>query len=210
MSDLRLPGLTPEDPENLLSTEARQRVSIALSEFDRIKKQALAAIESRYLAESPGHVSFWEYMGTGSAYIELIESRVQAARTVLRVEAEEYRKLGLRHPEFRQIMEEKIDAMVYSMEFSTLQRDALEAEVLRPAEAGRAMSPSGDDIVRSAADRVKAFIKEHKLKRTGFAKAARISPRNLAYVLSGKKVSYETQTSIAAALGITAQELFPD
>jgi hypothetical protein len=207
MSPPPLPRLTPDDPENRLSDEARQRISAALYDFDRIKKQALAAIETRYLAESPGGVSFWEYMGTGSAFIELIESRMQAARTVLRVEAEEYRKLGLPGHQFRQIMEEKIEAMVYSMEFSTLQRDALEAEFLRSWHREPEEQPGSDE--RSAAERVKAFMEQKSLDIPAFARRIRKSTRTVGSVLAGVPVGKDTRVAVAKALGTTPEELFP-
>ncbi len=62
---------------------------------------------------------------------------MEATRIVLRAEAEEYGKLGLPDRDFREIMRTRIDSMVYSLEFSTLQRDALEAEFLWRLAAGR-------------------------------------------------------------------------
>ncbi len=117
-------------------------------------------------------------MSKGTAFVELTESRMESARTVLRAEAEEYRKLRLgdlrierwyemrtrravnaegnrRDPNdvalgnprrhvmkegpalfyqiIREIIQERIDGIVYSLELSNMQRDALEAEFLWPA-----------------------------------------------------------------------------
>lgn len=58
---------------------------------------------------------------------------MDAARTVIRAEAEEYGRLGLLGPRFREIMRMRIESTVYSFEFSNMQRDALDAEFLWPA-----------------------------------------------------------------------------
>ena len=125
---LPLPGLMPNDPEKLLSPEARQRISRAVVEQQRIRAQIMSTLETRYRAESSGDVGFGEYLSSGSAFIDLAESHMEAARIVLRVESEEYRKLGLPGGQFREIMREKIEGLVYSLELSVLQNRALELE----------------------------------------------------------------------------------
>ena len=124
MPDLPLPELTPGNPENLLSHDARQRIGRAWVEHDLIRKRALSALDTRYRAEPAGCADFMEYLGKGQAGIDFIESRIKAAGVVLRAEAEEYGNLGLPGREFREIMEGSIDEMAYSLEFSTLQRCA--------------------------------------------------------------------------------------
>ena len=42
MPNLPLPNLTPGDPENLLSHDARQRIGRACAEYDLIRKRALS------------------------------------------------------------------------------------------------------------------------------------------------------------------------
>ncbi len=136
MPDLPLPELTPGNPENLLSHDARQRIGRAWVEHDLIRKRALSALDTRYRAEPAGCADFMEYLGKGQAGIDFIESRIKAAGVVLRAEAEEYGNLGLPGREFREIMEGSIDEMAYSLEFSTLQRDALKA-LAGASRAGR-------------------------------------------------------------------------
>jgi hypothetical protein len=77
MSDLPLPRLGPNDPENLLSTAARQRISRALLVYKRLRTQARSAIEIR------------GYWGTTRGFVEMREADMEAAPGVIRAEAEE-------------------------------------------------------------------------------------------------------------------------
>jgi hypothetical protein len=220
MSDLPLPGLTPGDPENRLSHDARQRIGAALVESDRIRKQALSGLEIRYRAEASGDVRFMEYLATGNAFIDFTESRMKAARVVLRVEAEEYGKLGMPDHDFREIMRTKIEEFVYSLEFSALQRDALEAEFLWSTERERPASVVPTDvsppeetpssIKLTAGQRVRAFIEEHDLDVPQFAGMIHRSVRQVGYVLADTPVGKKTQAAVAKVLGTTPEELFPE
>jgi hypothetical protein len=220
MSNLPLPRLTPDDPENLLSHEARQRIARAFLEYDRIRKQALSAIEIRHLAE-PGDLSLSEYLSTGQARIDFVESRLKAVRAVLQVEMEEYEKLGLSGRRFREIMEERIDECVYSLEFSILQRDALKAEFLWPAHQeseerpGTAESTARIEVVtpsrsisnHQAAARVKAYIGRSGSIYETFAARAGISSRTLNSLIKTGAASPSTWNAVAGAMNIEASEL---
>ena len=210
MSDLPLPGLVPDDPENLLSYEARQRISRALIEAERIRTEALSAIETRYRAEPPGSVDFGEYLATGSPFIELTESRMLAARTVLRAEEQEYRKLKLPDPQYRQIMREKIAATVYSLELSALQSKTLDLEFIwtHPQIEDEPRPVECSEKKLAAKDRVKAFIEKKRLDKLAFAKMTGTSLRTVGSVLAGVRVGKQTQIAIAKALETTPEELF--
>jgi lambda repressor-like predicted transcriptional regulator len=210
LSHLPLPGLLPDDPENLLSPEARQRISTAVVEQQRIRAQVMSTLETRYRAESSGDVGFGEYLSSGSAFIDLTESHMEAARIVLRVESEEYRKLGLPDSRFREIMREKIDGLVYSLELSVLQDRALELEFVWATSQQAEDEPRSVDRSEnvSAADRVKAFMKEKSIKVAAFAEMIRVSKRTIESVLAGDPVGKETRVAVAKALGTTPEELF--
>lgn len=206
MSDLPLPRLMPDDPENLLSTEARQRVSRALLEYERIRKRARSAIELR------------GYWGMPQGSIDLREADMDAARTVLRVEAEEYAKLGLSHQKFREIMRMRIDSMIYSLELSSMQRDMLEAELLwpssqqdpehKPNSIERSAAEKPKHIVSpSGAARVAAYMTSHGLTQVDFAVQAGISERTVGRLLAGEPISKAKLADMAALMNITLEEL---
>jgi hypothetical protein len=138
--------------------------------------------------------------------VEFTESRVQAARVVLRVEAEEYGKLGMPHRDVREIIRTKIEEFVYSLELSATQRDALEAEFLWSWHGDSQAQSNSDE--RSAADRVRAFMKQRGLKNPAFAKLIGMSVRQVGSVLAGAPIGKETKVAVAKALGTTPEELF--
>jgi lambda repressor-like predicted transcriptional regulator len=210
LSHLPSPGLLPDDPENLLSPEARQRISTAVVEQQRIRAQVMSTLETRYRAESSGDVGFGEYLSSGSAIIDLTESHMEAARIVLRVESEEYRKLGLPDSRFREIMREKIQGAVYSLELSSLQDRALELEFVWATSQQAEDEPRSVDRSEnvSAADRVKAFMNKKSIRVAAFAKMIGMSERTVASVLAGDPVGKETRIAVAKALGTTPEELF--
>jgi hypothetical protein len=153
-----------------------------------------------------------EYLGNGQAGIDFAESRIKAASALLRVEAEEYGKLGLPGREFREIMEGKIDEMAYSLEFSILQTDALKAEFLWATFRQTADEPGSVERSKqsfTAADRVQAFMDKKSLKIPEFAEMIGTSQRTVAYVLAGVLVGKGTRAAVAKALGTTPEELFP-
>ena len=161
MSDLRLPGLLPDDPKNLLSYASRQRIAKAHMVAERIRTEALSTLQTRYRAEHHAGVSFAEYLRRGSAFVELTESDMKAARTVLGTEAEEYRKLGLPDSRYSEIMRGQIEGAVNSLELSRLQNQMLELEFVWGAsghvdDEGRPAERCEKNI--SAADRVRTFM----------------------------------------------------
>jgi hypothetical protein len=208
MSNLPLPGLMPDDHENLLSTEARQRISTALVESDRIRKGARSAMELR------------GYWGTPQAFIEMREADMEAARTVIRAEAEEYRKLGLPGLRFREITRMRIESMVYSLEFSNMQRDALEAEFLWLAQPeATAGSETTHESVSSTERTIKsasatalvaAHMKSHAESQGDFAFKAHISEKTLGRLLRNGSASARTWAEVAKAMDTTPKKLLKE
>jgi hypothetical protein len=196
MSDLPLPGLMPKDCENLLSHEGRQRIAAALLDFDRIRKQARSAIDLR---------GDW---GTPQAIIDMRQADLEATRTVLRAEAEEFGNLALPAVEFREIMRSRIESMVYSLEFSNLQRDALETEFLWPARRDSEKKPVS--VGPTAGEKVRDFMEKKDLSNSAFAAMIRRSERIVGDVLADKRVGPKTQAAVAKALGTTREELYGD
>ncbi len=211
MSDLRLPGLLPDDPKNLLSYASRQRIAKAHMVAERIRTEALSTLQTRYRAEHPAGVSFAEYLRRGSAFVELTESDMKAARTVLGTEAEEYRKLGLPDSRYSEIMRGQIEGAVNSLELSRLQNQMLELEFVWGAsghvdDEGRSAERCEKNI--SAADRVRTFMDRKGLTIHQFAVTFGISDRTVASVLAGVPVGKRTRVAVANALGSTPEELF--
>jgi hypothetical protein len=198
-----LPKLPPY-PENLLSRDARQRIERAWDEYDLIKAQALAALENRYRADPNGCDDFMQFLSRGQAGIDFAESRIRAASAVHRAEAEEFGKLGLPGHEFRGIMEDKIETMGNSMEFSTLQKAAFKTEFMRPTqhqpEGASRVFEVWDDPTLPAKDRVLAFMDKKRLDIPAFAKMINFSKRTVTSVLAGDRVGKQTQIAVAKAL----------
>lgn len=117
MSDLPLPGLRPDDPENRLSFDARQRIARAFLEYNLIRQRALSAID------------IGGYWNTPQEETEKRKANLEAIRIVLRTEAEEYGKLDLPGREFRDIIRGRIEEAVDSLGFSHVH---LEADLKTP------------------------------------------------------------------------------
>lgn len=73
MSNFPLPELAPGDSEDRLLTDARQRIAMALLEFDRLRKQVRSEVELR----------------------DMNSADIEATRVVVLAETVEYGKLAL-------------------------------------------------------------------------------------------------------------------
>jgi hypothetical protein len=71
MSDLSLSQLPPNDPENLLSPGARQRILRAVLKSHQIREQALLRNRTRYQARPDLTVSFEEFLASGEPFIDM-------------------------------------------------------------------------------------------------------------------------------------------
>ena len=121
MDDLPLSGLTPGDPRNRLSTEARQRLLRAHLECDRIRWEALANAEARQLSDAK------------EKYV-LNQANLKAARSVLKVLSKEYDDAGLTLREFWDAMKLEIEGVASSFELYDSQKRLLETEFFAPQQ----------------------------------------------------------------------------
>ena len=138
MSDLSLSQLPPNDPENLLSPVARQRILRAIFKSHQIREEALLRNRTRYQARPDCAVSFDDYLSSGKPFIDMAKAQMKAARVVLLVEDEEYRKLDLPERQLHQIMEFMLEARANSLELlAAPERRAPVEDHWRTVSAGR-------------------------------------------------------------------------
>ncbi len=150
MEDLSLSALTPDDPRNRLSTEARQRLLRAHLESDRIRWEAQANVDARQLSDA-------------KAKYVLNQADLKAARTVLKVLSKEYDDAGLTLREFWAAMKLEIEGVANSFELYDSQKRLLETEFFVPhrwrpdsrrqsrTRAAPATLPANDRSCRAAA-----------------------------------------------------------
>jgi hypothetical protein len=119
MEEPPLPGLLPDDPENRLSTSARQRVMRAKLESERIRWEVEANAEARHLSEEK------------KTYLRN-QADLKGARVVLKVLSAEYDAAGLTLQEYWSAMREEIASAANSLSLNTFQRRMLEVEFHLP------------------------------------------------------------------------------
>jgi hypothetical protein len=219
MPDLSLSKLPPNDPENLLSPEARQRILRAVFKSHQIREQALLRNRTRYQARPDLAVSFDDFLASGKPFIDMAKAQMQAARVVLLVEDEEYRKLDLLDGQFHQIVESRLDAVANSLELSVQERDVLRLKIIaarpQPEDKASVTAGPGSEAPKSeastkspdAAARVLAFMEKKGMTQAQFALHSKISERTLGRFLAGVKVSARTWNDLAIALGIKVSQL---
>jgi DNA-binding XRE family transcriptional regulator len=110
-----LPRLPRDDPENLLSTDARKRIQRAHIEAEKFVWETEALIESR----RPQSDKAQELRNLAN---------LRKARAVLAVMREEYSGLRLPDAKFSKCMRAEIDAAVDSLQLSQAQQRLLEVE----------------------------------------------------------------------------------
>jgi hypothetical protein len=220
MAQFPLSKLVSGDSENHLSDEARQRVVAAHFEAEKIQTSALALAQIRCRAEGVPEAGLSKYLEVGQAFIDLTEARMEAARAVLRVEADEYRKLGLPLPEFRQIMKERIEAAANSLDLSGLQSEVLVLEFVWLGHRNREdncgargdreseVSRSGRSIESNAgADRILEYKKMNCLTFTAFAEKAHIEEKTLRRLVKTGTATGQIWAEVAKAMGVTTMDL---
>jgi hypothetical protein len=222
MPDISLPGLTPGDPENLLSKESRQRIARAFLEFDLIKHRGLVAVD------------LGDHWGTPRESEELVKARLDAARFILKVKAEEYGKLSLPPSQYREIVFDLIEECCYSLELSKVQQYLLEAEFRiqayqdadpvphpsniaisapqlaeRQAEGELARKPGRPSGFTSAAGRrrVQDYCSRLNGGRESLAEAANVSGKSIARLLAGQNMDQSIWRKLARAMKTTVEEL---
>jgi lambda repressor-like predicted transcriptional regulator len=220
MSDLSLSKLPPNDPENLLSPGARQRILRAILKSHQIREEALLRNLTRYQATRDPAVSFDDYLAFGEPFIDMAKAQMKAARVVLLAEDKEYRKLDLSECQLHQIMEFMLEARANSLELSLHQRDVLRLKIIgaRPQpedKAGSVTTGRGSEVTKAEASttspdgaaRVLAFMEKNGLTQAQFATHSKISERTLRRFLAKLKVSARTWKDVAQALGVEVSEL---
>src|SRR3954454_13691220 len=123
MDDLRLPSLSPGDPRNRISSDARLRLQRAHFEAERIQWEAEASIQAKRLPTDGAKAEF-----------KRNKAKLLAARTVLKIAREEYTKVATCHLDFRQCMEDEIEGAANSLELYDAQRRLLQVEFFLPDE----------------------------------------------------------------------------
>jgi hypothetical protein len=120
--DSPLPLLTPGDPRNRLSKDARRRVQEAHRQADLVRMEHHAQIEAEEVE-----------LGSKEERIGRNKANLAAARAVLRVLSEEYGTLaGITGSEYRSYMRSEIEGCANSLELQVSQRRLLEIEFERP------------------------------------------------------------------------------
>jgi hypothetical protein len=205
-----MPPRLPPYPASLLSPQARERIERAMDEHDLIRSRALSAID------------IGDYWGTPQEEIEKKRAALEAARAVLRVEAQEYRALG---PPGREIVRELIEGAVYSNGFSHVQRDLLETEFLgRPNSwqldaGGTASIPAAVPESKKtrgitspfAVAQVREFLDRQDDSWTyeKLAEKAHTSVDSIGNLLAGHPMDRKTWAKVAHAIGRAFNDLFP-
>jgi hypothetical protein len=119
-----LPELTPGDPRNHLSDDARKRVDSAHRKVEAIRLEAEVEIENKALNKY-------------EAPAQSIRSRasLKAARHIMKVLNEEYSRLDISRLDFIRYMHHEIGAATNSLELSGTQQRLIEVEFILPPEA---------------------------------------------------------------------------
>ena len=89
-----LPHLPEDDPQNTLPDASRRRILAARVDSDIIRDKAIAELHTRYRSEPESGITFEEYCGIGDAAIKLYTAKMDAARKVLFVMRDEFRRYG--------------------------------------------------------------------------------------------------------------------
>lgn len=208
----RLPLLTPSDPRNRLSIEARKRLYRVQATAEAGIHKTEAEIYERYGAEQPIRASAM-----------LTRARAKAAKINMAAVSMEFSALGLSEKDYREIMRGEIQGISYSFELNQSYRQMLEAEFFYPQERPEkrssrvlATKPSAKKLPVAAAqkrtrqpgtitsliaaERAEAYMQEHGLTQPKFAKRAAITDRTLRSFFKTGKIRKGLISGIAKAM----------
>jgi hypothetical protein len=115
-------------PRSCLPTEARSRIEVAFLRATRVRIEAEATIEARWRAEAP-ESDLKGYISKGQASIELDRAKLEAARLMLPVFAQEYVAAGKSPSELWQAMNAELEGLVADLGLRSVQRNVLAVEV---------------------------------------------------------------------------------
>jgi len=156
-----LPGLTPDDPQNLLSTDARRRIHRALILAEKHTQRAEVDIETRFL----------DPYGDTAGELRT-KANLTAVESVLKVFRDEFGRVSKSLAEFQLYMREEIDAACSSRSLSKTHQNLLESEFYLPNEGdldkvenvnARPTGRSAKRVSRSTASRMVTAETWHKL-----------------------------------------------
>jgi ribosome-binding protein aMBF1 (putative translation factor) len=181
MSD-DLPRLLPDDPENLLSYEARKRIQRAQIESDRFIWEAEDFADEDEIDEEESKLA-------------RSEASKKKAKNVLSVMHEEYSRLRLPEPKFRECMKLEIESACNSLQISEAQRHAFESQFYFPKELEE--HPQNVPPVRAVeskkttiGEQIKSLCEECKLTPDDLAEKMELDFRTVQRHMAGDMVPY--------------------
>jgi len=177
--------LGPDDPENLLSTEARKRILRALVDSDKYLWRARITIQQQSF--NPEGLD---------ARVLLSDAAYDKAHAVLSAYQSEFSQIGLSDSEFRKAMKSEIEAAANSLQLSDAQRRLLETEFFfpldipatnPPAAAAPALPPATAETVAAQIDRLR---QECHLSAEELAEEVEMDARSVRRHLAGDTVPH--------------------
>ncbi len=111
MDEIPLLLLSPNDPETLLSLEARRRLANAVGESEALRMRALADAQFEFERAGEPDDDFAAFLLKSPAYREVV---MESIRMVLRVQHREFGALDISSEQLRRILFDEIDGIVNS------------------------------------------------------------------------------------------------
>jgi hypothetical protein len=122
------PGLSPGDPQNFLSADARRRIGAAINEASILRARVLSNVETRFKSLADQSGGFHQYCLTGKPAIDLAGSFLRSAEIIMTAEVAEYHSVGIYGLQLQEIVDDLIQAACNSFELSGAQRNLLREE----------------------------------------------------------------------------------
>jgi hypothetical protein len=179
-----LSRLLPDDPQNLLSIEARKRIQRAHIESEKYIWKAEVLIEQLNLEGRTGH----------KAALLRKEACFNKAKAVLLVFRREFSQLDITEGNYREIMREEIEGASHSLQLSGIQQRLLENEFFFPEEKA-ALPPIVPPIIlpkrETVASQIEALRRECQLTADDLAGQTEIDIRSVRRHLRGDSIPFD-------------------
>ncbi len=179
-----LSRLLPDDPQNLLSVEARKRIQRA-----RIEAQKFIW-ETEVLIEMRGQPLDWD---SDEANSLRSKARFKNAKAALSVYRREFSRLGIPERAYRKFMKDEIESASNSLQLTQAQQRLLEIEFFYPEKVAqqRPSSTSRAPLLclpakETIASQIQRLRDECRWTIPALAEAADLSARQVARHLSGE------------------------
>jgi hypothetical protein len=130
-----LPRLLPDDPQNLLSVEARKRIQRARIEAQKFIWETEVSIE----AQEALHRLDWD---SDEANALRSKARFKNAKAALSVYRREFSRIGIPERAYRKFMKDEIESASNSLQLTQAQQRLLETEFFFPEEKATRSKPS--------------------------------------------------------------------